>query len=139
MKIHTFRTHRWLMVPAAGLGIIALHGLLVAVCGIGVGAVVVSKPTPSGPPPAVIIQKLPDGCIQPQAAVDSKGIVHLVYFKGKPGAGDLYYVHFPVNQGISSASSPIRVNSKPDTAIAAGTIRTEQISIGQGDKLHVVW
>ena len=34
----------------------------------------------------------PDGGIQPQAAVDGKGVVHLIYYKGDPAAGDIFYV-----------------------------------------------
>lgn len=88
---------------------------------------------------SVSLQQLPDGGIQPQAAVDSQGTVHVVFFKGRPEAGDLYYFHYPVNGGPSAESKPIRVNSQPETATASGTIRTEQIAIGQGGRLHVVW
>src|SRR5258708_16138306 len=88
---------------------------------------------------SVVLQQLPEGGIQPQAAVDSKGIVHVVFFKGKPEAGDLYYYKYPASLGPAAANIPMRVNSQPQTAIAAGTIRTEQIAVGQGDRLHVVW
>src|SRR5438552_781501 len=33
----------------------------------------------------VRVLKAPDGGIQPQAAIDAKGTVHLVYFRGEPG------------------------------------------------------
>lgn len=102
------------------------------------GTTIPHSPEPRGAAP-VILLRLPDGGIQPQAAVDSRGIVHVVFFKGKPEAGDLYYYRYPANSGPESATQPIRVNSRPETAMATGTIRTEQIAIGQGDRLHVVW
>src|SRR5437867_12830795 len=40
----------------------------------------------------VSVVKTPGGGIQPQAVVDAKGAPHLIYFKGEPGAGDLFYV-----------------------------------------------
>jgi hypothetical protein len=43
-------------------------------------------------PRKVSLQRTPDNGIQPQAVVDSKGIVHLLYYKGDPMAGDIYYV-----------------------------------------------
>src|SRR5262249_43885903 len=41
----------------------------------------------------VELLRTPDGGIQPQAVVDAKGTLHLIYFKGdKAEAGDLFYV-----------------------------------------------
>lgn len=37
--------------------------------------------------------RVPNGGIQPEVAVDSTGMVQIVYFKGEPGHGDLFYVH----------------------------------------------
>ncbi|MEP6755402.1 MAG: sialidase family protein [Chthonomonadales bacterium] len=91
------------------------------------------------PAPTVSVESLPNGAIQPQALVDSKGIVHLVYYKGAPEAGDLFYVHYPSAEGIKSATTPVRVNSDPATAMATGTIRSEQIAIGGDGRIHVVW
>src|SRR5213082_2870537 len=63
----------------------------------------------------------PDDGIQPQAAVDSKGVVHLIYFKGDPKGGDIFYVRrAPGQQQFSKA---IPVNTHPHTAMALGTIR----------------
>src|SRR5689334_18384616 len=130
------RTQRWLAIPIVGAGIVAVHVFLVAFAGAGVATLASHHSPVQVVVPKVVLQKLPDGCIQPQAAVDSRGVVHLVYFKGRPEAGDLYYVHYSVSQGIASASAPVRVNSASNSAMATGTIRTEQISIGKGDKLH---
>lgn len=116
---------RW---PIAGVVISAV---------VAAGAVVGAPGRRSASP--VHLQALPSGGIQPQAAVDSKGAVHVVFFKGNPEAGDLYYIHYPAEAGPSLASEPIRVNSQPQTATAMGTIRTEQIAIGKDDRVHVVW
>ncbi|MBI5761340.1 MAG: hypothetical protein HZA46_22750, partial [Planctomycetales bacterium] len=39
----------------------------------------------------VKLVRTPEGGIQPQAVVDADGSVHLIYFKGQAGAGDLFY------------------------------------------------
>lgn len=88
---------------------------------------------------AVSLLRLPSGGIQPQAAVDSRGVVHVVFFKGRPEAGDLYYYHYRLADGPDSASSPVLVNSVRASACAVGTIRTEQIAIGKDDRVHVIW
>jgi len=82
--------------------------------------------------------RVPNGGIQPQALVDAKGTLHLIYFKGeKANAGDLFYVRRDAGQ--EPFSDPIRINSRPDTACAAGSVRGGQISLGKGGRLHVVW
>lgn len=90
-------------------------------------------------PAAISVQllKTPDGGVQPQAMVDAQGTVHLIYFKGEPAAGDLYYVRRPA--GRDTFTSPIRVNSQPGSAVAMGTIRGGQIALGRGGRIHVAW
>jgi hypothetical protein len=87
----------------------------------------------------VTLWHLPGGAIQPQAAVDSHGVVHIIYFKNgaSEGAGDLYYIR--LGPGQTNASEPVRVNRQKDTAGSVGTVRTAQLAIGQGDRVHVVW
>jgi hypothetical protein len=79
----------------------------------------------------------PDGGIQPQAAVDSRGVVHLIYYKGDPKAGDLFYAR--MTPGETRFSAPLPVNSQPGSVIAMGTIRGGQIAIGANDRVHVAW
>jgi hypothetical protein len=79
----------------------------------------------------------PDGGIQPQAAVDTKGVVHLIYFKGEPRAGDIFYARR--EPGSESFSKPIQVNSRPRTAMAIGTIRGAQLAVGKNGRVHVAW
>ena len=82
--------------------------------------------------------RVPNGGIQPQAVADAKGALHLIYFKGdKADAGDLFYVRR--DAGKERFSEPIRINSRPGSACAAGTVRGGQISLGRGGRLHVVW
>lgn len=117
----------------------AYSGLMVAILGGGMATTLVRPSAKPERAAAVVLQALPEGGIQPQSAVDSKGRVHVVFFKGKPEAGDLYYYRYNVNSGPASASAPIRVNTQAETAIATGTIRTEQVAIGRDDRVHVVW
>jgi hypothetical protein len=86
---------------------------------------------------AVTIERVPDGGIQPQLAVASDGVAHLVYFKGEPRAGDLFYCRRAPDE--ARFSRPIRVNSVPASAIAVGTIRGAQISLGKNNRVHVAW
>jgi hypothetical protein len=87
--------------------------------------------------PKVTVLDTPNRGIQPQAAVDAKGNIHLIYFKGEPRAGDLYYVHR--DSGIERFSAPLRVNSQPSSAIATGTVRGGQIALGKAGRVHVFW
>ncbi len=79
----------------------------------------------------------PDGGIQPQAAIDARGAVHLVYFKGAPSGGDLFYGR--LKPGDASFSKPLRINSQDGSAIAIGTIRGAQLAVGSNGQVHVAW
>jgi hypothetical protein len=85
----------------------------------------------------VTIVALPGGGIQPQAAIDDAGVIHVVYFTGKPAAGDLYYVKLRSNG--AEASEPVRVNSIPGSALATGSVRGAQMSLGRNGRIHVAW
>jgi hypothetical protein len=79
----------------------------------------------------------PDGGIQPQAVTDDKGAVHLIYFKGEPKAGDLFYVR--QSPGSAEFSKPIKVNNVAASSIAVGTIRGAQLAVGKNGRVHVAW
>ena len=87
--------------------------------------------------PRVNLVKTPHGGIQPQGVVDAKGLLHLLYFRGDPAGGDLFYLRREPGQEFFS--QPIRVNSQAASAIAVGTIRGGQLAIGAGGRIHVVW
>jgi hypothetical protein len=81
---------------------------------------------------------VPNGGIQPQAVADKSGTLHLIYFKGEnAGKGDLFYVRRKV--GEERFSEPIRINSRPNSACAIGSVRGGQIALGKGGRVHVVW
>ena len=87
---------------------------------------------------SVTAVRLPNGGIQPQAVVDGAGELHLIYYTGDPSAGDVYYIHKPLSKNVPF-SEPLRVNTEPETAIAAGTIRGAQLSVGPNGRVHVIW
>lgn len=89
------------------------------------------------PVPRVDLVTTPDGGIQPQAVVDPAGTIHLIYFKGEPGAGDLFYVRRTAS--AAAFSTPLRVNSDTGTAIATGSVRGGQIALGRNGWIHVAW
>ena len=80
---------------------------------------------------------LPAGGIQPQAAIDASGIVHVVYFSGTPGAGNLYYVKLKTDG--TPLSEPVRINSVEGSALATGSVRGAQMALGRGGRIHVAW
>lgn len=86
--------------------------------------------------PSVRVLRTPNEGLQPQA-VSQDGVLHLIYFKGDARGGDLYYVRSS-NDG-ATFSEPLRVNSQRESAVAAGTIRGGQITLGREGLVHVVW
>lgn len=84
----------------------------------------------------VSVSRAPAGGIQPQAMLDASGTLHLIYFKGDPAAGDIYYVRRLPGEAFSE---PIRVNSQPGSAIAIGTIRGAQMAVGRDGEVYVAW
>lgn len=87
--------------------------------------------------PQVQLLRTPQDGIQPQAVVDNRGVVHLIYFKGESEGGDIFYVR--QEPGHESFSKPIQVNRQPGSAIAAGTIRGAQLALGRNGRVHLVW
>jgi hypothetical protein len=85
----------------------------------------------------VKLERVPHGGIQPQVAVDAKGTIHLIYFKGTPAAGDVFYVRSAKAAG--KFSKPIRVNSQRGSAIATGNIRGAHLALGRKGRVHVAW
>jgi len=83
------------------------------------------------------ILRTPNGGIQPQAVLDAKGVIHLVYLKGKEGESDVFYAR--KEPGKERFSEPLRVNSVPGSAMATGTVRGAQIALGKEGRVHVVW
>ncbi|MBI5281054.1 MAG: exo-alpha-sialidase [Candidatus Solibacter usitatus] len=86
---------------------------------------------------AVTLIRVPDSGIQPQAHTDASGRIHLLYFQGQPGAGDLFY-RSSADAG-KSWSSALRVNTRPNSAIATGNIRGAHLALGRNGRPHVAW
>ena len=90
-----------------------------------------------GEAPRVEVVATPDRGVQPQAAVDASGAIHLVYLGGDPGASDVCYS--ARKPGEAAFGPSIRVNSEPGTALAVGTVRGARIATGRGGRVHVAW
>jgi hypothetical protein len=105
-----------------------------------VGLAALTHATPAAEKPAsaakVDLLRVPDGGIQPQVAVDGKGVVHLVYYKGPAGGGDLFYVHSADGRTFSQ---PLRVNTVAGSAMAIGNVRGAHLAVGKGGRPHVAW
>lgn len=87
--------------------------------------------------PTVTTLRVPNTGIQPQIAVDEKGVVNMIYYSGDSAHGDLYFTR-TADHGVTFAA-PIKVNSRPGSAIAAGNIRGAHIAVGGNGRVHVAW
>jgi len=85
----------------------------------------------------VKLVRTPEGGIQPQAAMDNRGVVHLIYFKGESGGGDIFYAR--QEPGHESFSKPMQINRQPGSVLAASTIRGAHLAVGKNGRVHVVW
>ncbi|MFO0842327.1 MAG: sialidase family protein [Gemmataceae bacterium] len=90
----------------------------------------------SGAEGTTVLLRTPNHGIQPQVAIDAKGVVHLLYFKGEPAGGDVYYAR---SEDGSRFTDPVRVNSGERSVVAAGTIRGAQLALGKNGRVHVAW
>ena len=86
---------------------------------------------------AVALLRVPGGGVQPQAAVDGTGRIHLISLEGSSNAADVVY-RSSTDQG-KTWSRPLRVNSTAGAAIATGTVRGAQLALGTNGRPHVVW
>ncbi|WP_170157323.1 sialidase family protein [Roseimicrobium gellanilyticum] len=78
----------------------------------------------------------PEQGIQPRALVDGKGVLHLLWYAGGAKGGNLFHA---TRQADKTWSAPVKVNSIPHSAVAAGTIRGAQYAMGRDGYLHVIW
>jgi len=90
----------------------------------------------SAPENPVQLIAVPDKGIQPQIAVVDNHL-HLIYFAGGSKHGDIFYAR---SDDFGRSFSPsLRVNSQEGSALAIGSIRGAQISIGTQNRIHVAW
>ena len=97
-----------------------------------------SRPSATGGPHVSVVATPNDG-IQPQAVADDRGTIHIVYFKGDPGGGDVFYAPVARTPEAGHAAPPVRVNSIAGSALATGTVRGAQIALGRNGIVHVAW
>lgn len=87
--------------------------------------------------PDVTVIRIPSGGIQPQVALDERGTLHLLYFRGDAAAGDLFYARR--SPGDADFGPSKQVNHRPGSAMAMGTIRGGQLAVGENGRVHVAW
>lgn len=92
--------------------------------------------SPAAPVPKIQEQAVPENGVQPQVIATREGTVHLVYLRGDARSCDVRYTR---RQGAAAWSPPVTVNSRPGTAIAAGTIRGAQMALGKDGSVQVLW
>lgn len=85
----------------------------------------------------VTLVRVPNNGVQPQVVHDASGAIHVIYFQGDPAHGNLFYTR--LDAASLQFAQPIRVNTRPDSAVATGSMRGGQLAIGQGGRVHVVW
>jgi hypothetical protein len=114
--------------------VLPLLGLCV-ICAIGLIPAVAADEIPAGL--SVTTVRVPDGGNHPQVARGSDGRMHLIYFKGDPRHGDIFYV--TSKDAGQTFTRPVRVNSQPGSAVIIGTVRGPHLSVGKNDRVHVAW
>jgi hypothetical protein len=88
--------------------------------------------------PFVKVVRLPQGASHPQA-VTCRGELHLVYFLGDPGGGDVFYVRSTQPDGVDF-SRAVRVNSHPGSASVADPGSGVQLMADRATgQVDVVW
>ena len=107
----------------------------VVIVAVTLGVALGSVSRPAAQASRVAVVRLPAGGIQPQVAIDQRGVAHVVYFTGEPANGDVFYAS--LNEA-GEFSTPIRVTS-PGSAIATGTVRGAKLAIGRNGTIHVIW
>jgi hypothetical protein len=85
----------------------------------------------------VTIRRVPNGGMKPSAAVDEAGVLHLVYFAGKPQEGDAFYT--TSRDGGATFSAPVRVNSEPRSVLGVSGIRGPRLTLGREGQVHIAW
>ena len=103
---------------------------------IALGATIAAFGTEKDTRSRVRLYRLPNGGIQPQAALDDRGALHLVYYVGDPLHGDLLYARSKDGGASFSPALPVNENR---SAIAVGTIRGAQLALGRAGRVHVAW
>lgn len=93
--------------------------------------------TPGNQASKVTLLRAPEQGLQPQAVMDAKGVLHLIYFLGDPKGGNVFYVRS--GDGGATFSRPIQVNSQAGSAVAAGNIRGAHLAVGRNGRAHVAW
>ncbi len=80
--------------------------------------------------------KTPNDGIQPRVIADASGLIHLIYYQGDAQSGNIYYTRRDAGDDFTT---PGRINSIPDSAVAMGTIRGAQFALDRHNRIHVVW
>ena len=101
-----------------------------------VATVAVACQAPASP---VAFLRVPEGGRMPHAAVDQRGTIHLMYFRGAMTGGDLRYVS--LEPGGTDWSAPVSVNSAPHSAIGMGPMDGGDMALSEHDgvRIHAVW
>ena len=94
-------------------------------------------PASANADPSVRVVRVPAGGICPRAAVDGRGVLQLVYFKGDARHGDLFRTHS--DDGGQTFAAAERVNSQRGTVMVVGSVRGPQLAVGRGGRLFVTW
>jgi hypothetical protein len=87
-------------------------------------------------PVSIAVSEAPGQGLQPRLFVDDKGMLHALWYAGDAKSGDVFHA---TRQSDKTWTKAVRVNSEPGSAVAAGTIRGAQVSLGRAGMIHVVW
>ncbi len=89
------------------------------------------------PNPDVTTIRVPAQGLSPQSQPDSAGRLHLIYFKGDPAHGNIFYT--TSSDFAQTFAPPITVNSTPESALIIGTVRGPQLAVASNNIPHIAW
>ncbi len=84
---------------------------------------------------SVASERVPEGGLRPRAAVDSKGVLHLLWLQGDAAACNVRHARRD-GTGFAAART---VNSVPRSAVALGTVRGAQLAVDGQGRAHILW
>jgi hypothetical protein len=99
-------------------------------------ALAISAGDAAAAPVLVRTARVPSGGIQPQLVVDGSTL-HLLYYRGEPLAGDLFYASS--KDGGATWSAEMRVNHDDGDAVSIGNVRGGHLALGREGRLHAAW
>jgi hypothetical protein len=118
--------------PVACNKINRLQGAIALCCYVAIVVPSWAKGTEASAPATVQVVNAPAGCFVPDAIMDAKGVLHLVYALNR----NAYYIRSTDNG--TTFTAPVQVNSEGSVEFKMGE-RGPKLAVGSDGVIHGVW